>query len=192
MYRLLFVLSLVLAMGSCSKSNDTPPVTPVPDVINGTITDFSVTPINLNTPDKGTMLISMTGALYKVQFNVVPEAQANAKISFGTDSVLVDESRESGNFGQDVISYIPVAPNEVIFTFKEGPKKINGVFSYLTGFGGTFGSDIIASWRSPSDPSKPNAKAKEDLMNLVRRYMDSNGSEPGISPVHLAVSVIRQ
>jgi hypothetical protein len=42
--------------------------------------------------------------------------------------------------------------------------------------------DLISQWREASVPHKPNQKAKEDLRNLVRKYMDGNGNEPGIIP----------
>lgn len=191
MYRSVLVFVCASVLASCSKNETEIPVTPIPDIIQGQIREIDVDPIDINTPDKATMVISMNDALYKVQFNVTTEQLSNATLFLASDTILVDESREFGNFGQDIVSYNPVGANEMIFDFPAGGKKIEGIFNFNTSFGGEFGKDQIAQWREANVPNKPNQKAKDDIRNFIRKYMDSNGAEPGIRPLFLSVSVSR-
>lgn len=188
----IFGVLIFISLISCKKDVEQPTETPVPDIIIGRVQEIDVTPVDINTPDKGVFYISMNNTRYKVQFNATSEAESNATLFFDNDTILLDQSREFGNFGQDFISYGPLAENELIVTFNEGAKKIEGFFDTNTSIGGTFGRDLIEQWRTPNDPTKPTEKAKKDLMNFVSRYSDSNGAEPGITPVYLAVTVSRQ
>jgi hypothetical protein len=192
MYRLTIVLAAICVLVSCSKSSAPPTtITPIPDIIIGQVREIDLRPVDINTPGQAFLVISMNDALYKVQFDATSQAESNATIFFATDTILVDESREFGNFGQDVVSYNPLYANELLIEFKEGGKRVSGEFNSNTSFGGTFGRDLISQWREASVPNKPNQKAKDDLQNLVRKYMDSNGDEPGIIPTYLAVTVSR-
>jgi hypothetical protein len=157
-------------------------------VINGVITEFNVTPIDINTPDKGTFLISANNTVYKVTFNAMAESESNAVLTFDSDTILTDESREFANLGKDAIAYNPVADNEILVLFNDG-RKIDGVFNSYTSFGGVFGAATISQWRDPGDPSKPTQKAKDDIMNLVRRYSDQDGPGPQTHPQYLSVNV---
>lgn len=123
MYRL-FVLLLVLgALISCSKKEEAPmPPVVIPDIINGTINEINVTPLNITTPDKGSLMISANNTIYKVEFNATDEPQSNAILFFKSDTILIDESREFANFGKDAIAYTPVGPNEIEINFKDGKK----------------------------------------------------------------------
>ncbi len=191
MSRILIVLVVLSAFMSCNKEDAPIPQTPIPDNIFGNVREIEVSPTDINTPDKGFMVISMQDALYKVQFNATTQAQSNATLFFENDTVLIKESREYGNFGVDAVAYNPVKPNAVIFTFSQGPKKIEGVFNANTSFGGTFGAQLISQWRKPNAPTEPTQQAFDDLMQFVGRYMDSNGNEPGITPTYLNVTVSR-
>src|SRR5687768_5882266 len=134
MFRFIVKFLCVGVFMSCSKSDDQPQVTPIPDLILGTVEDIAVTPVDLNTPGQGTMVIQMNGALYKVQFNATTEAQSNATLFFAEDTVLTADSREYGNLGQDFISYNPVRDNELEITFKDGIRKIQGSYTLATSF----------------------------------------------------------
>jgi hypothetical protein len=58
MCRLLILFGVVSIFISCSKNEDgfVPPDI-IPDIIDGVVTEFNVTPIDINTPDKGTFFI---------------------------------------------------------------------------------------------------------------------------------------
>src|SRR5687767_441718 len=122
------VFFLVLgAFISCTKNEDgssTPDI--IPNVINGVITEFTVTPLDINTPDKGTFFISANNTNYKVDFDAVAKAESNAILMFESDTILIDESREFANLGQDAIAYHPVAENEISILFDDG-RKVDGL-----------------------------------------------------------------
>lgn len=185
--RFLLPVMLFLAL-SCKKDNPSTPAVVIPNIINGTITDIEVAPVDITTPDKGTLFIIMNGTRYKVQFNAVAQAQSNATLAFSSDSILVNDSREYANLGQDVVSYNPLSPNEVTVIFYDG-RKIVGQFDFNTKFGGAFGQALISQWRDANDPSKPNQKAKEDISNFVYLYDDVDGDGPGTEPTYLSVTV---
>ncbi len=189
MPRLLVLLLLLTALISCSKKEEeqTPPVV-IPDVINGTITEVNVTPLDITTPDKGSLLVSANNTIYKVEFNATDQLQSNATLNFESDTILTNDSREFANLGKDAIAYNPVAENEITIYFKDG-RKISGGFNFNTSFGGVFGEQLISQWRDPGDPAKPNQKAKDDIRTFVQRYTDKDGSGPDITPVYLSVTV---
>jgi len=174
---------------SCSK-NDGGSTAPVvtPDVIEGTITEFNVTPLDINTPDKGEFFISANNTIYKVNFNVAALSASNATILFASDTILTDDSREFANLGKDAIAYNPVGANQVLILFNDG-KKVNGSFDLNTSFGGVFGAALISQWRDSVDPAKPTQKAKDDIINLVQRYSDKDGPGPETTPQYLFVKV---
>lgn len=185
---LFFLAPFFLAL-SCSKSDNTNvPPAEIPDIINGHIIDFEVDPVDINTPDKGLLMVEMNNALYRVQFDAATQEQSNALIYFLTDTILTNESREYANLGADVVSYNPVKENEIVLAFYDG-RKVTGLFNSNTNFGGAFGAELIAQWREPSDPSKPTQKAKDDLLNFVKRYDDKDGDGPGTAPVYLSAQV---
>jgi hypothetical protein len=191
MFRLCVFLFVLIASLSCSKhETDLPPVV-IPNIIDGVLLEITVTPQNITTPDKGSLLISMQNTIYKVDFNAVAQAQSNATLFFASDTVLRDDSREFASFGKDAISYNPVGPNEITIRFTDG-RKIVGLFNPGTSFGGVFGEQLIAQWRNPADPSRPNQKARDDISNFIKLYRDINGPAPGISPVYLFVEVFKQ
>src|SRR5437868_9228081 len=106
----LVILFLLTALISCSKQKEeTIPPALIPDIINGLINEIAVTPLNITTPDKGSFLISANNTIYQVEFNATDQAQSNAGLSFSSDSILTNESREFANFGKDVVAYNPVA-----------------------------------------------------------------------------------
>jgi hypothetical protein len=187
MSRIIIFLIVGCGLVSCSKNTTKPPVV-IPDIINGDLSEISVTPINITTPDKGFFLISMQNTIYKVDFNAVPQGQSNATLMFLTDSILRDESREFAPLGKDEIAYNPVGPNEIVIRFTDG-RQINGWFTPGTSFGGVFGEQLISQWRTPGDPAKPNQKAKDDIRNFVGLYKDNNGPAPGITSIYLSVQV---
>jgi hypothetical protein len=189
MYRFLALFLVVGTFISCSKNDEgTPPPAVIPDIINGIITEFSVAPIDINTPDKGTFLISANNTIYKVDFNVAAESDSNGILIFASDTILTDQSREIANLGKDAIAYNPVADNQILVMFDDG-RKINGLFNAYTSFGGVFGEALISQWRSPGDPAKPTQKAKDDIMNLVQRYSDKDGPGPETAPQYLFVTI---
>lgn len=189
MYRLIIVFIFLVSFVSCSKDEgSTQPPVQIPDIISGVITEFSVAPIDINTPDKGTFLISANNTIYKVDFNAVAESQSNAILLFDNDTILTDQSRELGNLGRDAVAYNPVHDNEILVQFNNG-KKIDGVFTSYTSFGGVFGEALISQWRTPNDPSKPNQKAKDDLIHFVQLYSDKDGAGPETKPLPLSVTV---
>ena len=190
MQRVLAML-LVIVFASCSK-NDTGSTgtVAVPDIIEGVVTDFNVTPLDSITPDKGIFLISANNTVYKVEFNAIAQSQSNATLEFATDTILTDESREFANLGKDNISYHPVRDNEILLLFNDG-RKVTGSFNFNTNFGGVFGESLISRWRDSTDPSKPNQKAKDDIIHFVQRYSDKDGSGPETSPQYLFAKVTK-
>ncbi|HEY6976907.1 MAG TPA: hypothetical protein VH396_11510 [Chitinophagaceae bacterium] len=192
--RWLVALSLVLSTFiSCSKDDEmsSPPPVVIPDRINGFITEFTVTPIDINTPDKGTFFISANNTIYKVDFNAVAKSESNAILIFDSDTILTDRSREFTNLGKDAVAYNPVAANEVLVELNDG-RKIDGLFDSYTSFGGVFGEDLISQWRDPNDPAKPTQKAKDDIINLVHRYGDKDGPGPTTEPQYLFVTITKR
>ncbi|MEJ7679667.1 MAG: hypothetical protein WKG06_17765 [Segetibacter sp.] len=189
MGRLLVLLLLLNALISCSKKEEglLPPVV-IPDIINGTINEIDVTPLNITTPDKGSLLISANNTIYKVEFNATDQSQYNAILFFESDTILTNDSREFANLGKDAIAYNPVAKNEITINFKDG-RKISGMFDPGTSFGGVFGEQLISQWRDPSDPAKPNQKAKDDIINFIHLYADKDGPGSDITPIYLSVTV---
>src|SRR5688572_1553556 len=192
MYRFFIVFLLISAFFiSCSKDDKGQPTPdPIPDVINGVITEIDLTPVDITTPGTGRFFISANNTRYQVEFSAVALAASNATLTFDTDTILTDQSREYANLGIDVISYNPVKENQIIMSFNDG-RRVTGVFDFNTSFGGVFGETLISQWRDPSDPSKPNQKAKDDIINLVRRYGDKDGPGPEISPQFLFATVSR-
>jgi len=191
MFRLFVILFVIAAGASCSnKDNPTPPFV-IPDNINGPILEILVTPVNITTPDKGSLLISMNNVNYKVEFNAVAQVQSNATLSFVSDTIIRDESRAIGNLGVDVVAYNPVGPNEVTIRLTNG-NVIFGRFDGNTSFGGTFGQALISTWKTTGDPAKPNQKAKTDISNFVNLYKDSDGPGPTVTPIYLLVQVSKQ
>ena len=187
---LVFILILTVSVSCSNDEKGLPPVV-IPDNINGPLLEIMVTPVNITTPDKGSLVISMNSVNYKVEFNAVAQAQSNATLSFASDSIIRDDSRAFANLGVDVVAYNPVGPNEITIRFNDG-RKIIGTFNVNTSFGGTFGQTLISTWQTPGDPAKPNQKAKDDISKFVKLYADSNGSAPGVTPVYLVVQVSKQ
>ena len=189
MRHLIVLLLLINALTSCSKKEEelNPPVA-IPDVINGLINEINVTPLDITTPDKGSLSISMNNTNYKVDFNATDEAPSNATLLFKSDTILTDQSREFASFGKDAVAYRPVGENEITINFKDG-RKISGLFHPITSFGGVFGEQLISQWRTSNDPAKPNEKAKDDIRNFVQRYSDRDGPGSGNTPVYLSVTV---
>ena len=185
-----FVLSLMV-FNSCSKDDKPAPPVVIPDIINGVVLELNVAPTNITTPDKGNFTVFATNTTYRVQFNAVPQAQSNATLSFESDTILTDASREFSNFGKDEIAYNPVAVNEVTIRFSDGKKVVAG-FNAGTSVGGVFGEQLIAQWRTVGDPAKPNQKAKDDLKNFMKLYEDADGAGPGTTPVYLFAEVTKQ
>ncbi|HKH62803.1 MAG TPA: hypothetical protein VKA49_18300 [Flavitalea sp.] len=188
MFRLFVLAFVVLGLTSCSKSDNSPSVSPIPDVINGAVISFRATPLNITTPDKSFIEVSMQNVRYMVTLNAVPQSQSNALVLFATDTVLVDDSKEFANLGKDAIAYHPVSGNEITIRFNDG-RKIFAYFDFNTDFGGTFGEALISTWRVPNDPAKPTQKARDDLKNFLSRYNDADGTGPGISPTYFFVDV---
>jgi len=182
---------VLITAASCSNKDNGQPPFVIPDNINGPILEIMVQPINITTPDKGSLRISMNNVNYIVQFDAVPQAQSNATLSFASDTIIRDESRAVGNLGVDVVAYNPVGPNEVTIRFSNG-NKIFGTFDANTSFGGTFGQALISTWATTGDPAKPNQKAKTDLSSFVKLYKDKDGTGPGTEPVYLLVTVTKQ
>jgi hypothetical protein len=189
MFRLLVIILLLSTLISCSKKEDgsNPPVV-IPDVINGPVNELNVTPLDINTPNKGSVIISMNNTIYKVEFNATQQSQSNATLFFDSDSILTNDSREFANVGKDAIAYHPVAANEIAIHFKDG-RKVSGSFDPVTTFTGVFAEQLISQWRDPADPTKPNQKAKDDIRNFIHRYSDKDGPGSDTSPVYLAVTV---
>jgi hypothetical protein len=189
MYKLLVIFLVFNIFISCSKDEGgSPPPVVIPDVINGTITEFNLMPLNITTPDKGTFLISSAGTIYKVDFNAVAESASNAFLLFANDTILTGQSRGVGNVGRDAVAYMPVTDNEIVVQFNDG-RKIDGLFDSYTSFGGIFGEALINQWRDPADPAKPNQKAKDDIIHLVQLYSDKDGAGPETKPLPLSVTV---
>jgi hypothetical protein len=192
MYRLLVLFWVFSTFISCSKNEDgssTPVV--IPDNIDGVITEFTVAPLDINTPDKGTFFISANNTRYKVDFDATTEPSSNAILIFESDTILTDQSREFANLGPDAVAYNPVADNLISIFFHDG-RKITGSFNSNTSFGGVFGAALISQWRGPGDPAKPTQKAKDDIINLVHRYADKDGPGPETSPQYLSVTISKR
>ena len=177
MYRYLVLFILFSVFVSCSKNEVTQVPFVVPDFINGEVSEFNLTPLDLNTPDKGTFTIFANNTKYRVDFNATTQAASNAILIFSSDTILTDQSREYANLGKDVVAYNPVADNQILVLFNDG-KRIDGIFTANTSFGGVFGEAVISQWRTPGDPAKPTQKAKDDISNLVKRYNDKDGPGP--------------
>ena len=189
MRRFLAVFLVASIFISCSKDEDPPPVPVViPDIIVGEITEFTLDPIDITSPDKGELFIYAAGIKYKVDFNAADQPQSNAVLIFANDTILTDQSREFTNLGQDAIAYTPIRENLVSIFFNDG-RKITGTFNGNTVFGGIFGHDLIAQWRDPADPAKPTQKAKDDIIHLIQRYRDKDGPGPEVAPQYLFVKV---
>ena len=188
MYRFLVLFLVLGTFISCSKNEVvlSPPAI-IPDFIDGVVTEFNLTPLDITTPDKGTFFIS-ANTKYKVDFNATAESASNAILVFESDTILIDQSREFANLGKDAIAYNPVAENEISILFNDG-RKINGSFNLNTSFGGVFGEALISQWRDSNDPGKPTQKAKDDIFNLVQRYSDKDGPGPETAPQYLFVKV---
>lgn len=119
----------------------------------------------------------------------MPElARSNGSLVFATYSILADNSREFGNLGKEMVGYYPVKSNQIEIRFTDG-RKVFGLFDANTTFVGTFGEQLISQWRDPADPAKANEKAKNDITNLVRRYLDKDGPGPGSAPTYLNITV---
>jgi len=191
MHRFIAIFILFITFISCSKDDQGPTPIIIPGILDGVITEVNLTPIDITTPDKGTFLIFANNNYYKVDFNVVPESESNASLIFASDTILTDQSREFANLGKDAIAYNPVADNEIQILFNDG-KKVDGVFSSATSFGGVFGEQLISQWRDPNDPAKPTQKAKDDLTHLVQRYSDKDGAGPETKPPSLFVAVSKK
>lgn len=191
MPRIVIAIIVLFHMISCGKDNtNQPPPPPIPATLTGIITEFQLAPVDLNTPGAGSFLILAENTLYKVDFNAASVTASNALIFIENDTILTDQSREFANLGPETVSYNPVKENEVTLSFNDG-RKVEAVFTLNTSFGGTFGADVINQWRTPGDPTKPTQKAKDDLINLVRRYRDKDGPGPDITPQHLVATISR-
>lgn len=188
MVRVIFVVLVLVFFVACSKNDTSTPPVVIPDNIEGVAIEFQATPINITTPDKSSLVVSMNNTRYKVDLSAASQSQSNASVIFASDSVLTNDSREFANLGKDAVSYHPVAPNEITIRFTDG-RKVVGWFDLNTDFGGVFGEAIITTWRNPGDPSKPNQKAKDDLSNFLKRYSDADGSGPGSAPTYFFVQV---
>ena len=189
MYRLLVLFWVFSTFISCSKNEDGSSIPVViPDNIDGVITEFTVAPLDINTPDKGTFFISANNTRYKVDFDATAEPSSNAILIFESDTILTDQSREFANLGPDAVAYNPVAENLISIFFHDG-RKITGSFNSNTSFGGVFGAALISQWRDPGDPAKPTQKAKDDIINLVQRYSDKDGPGPETTRQYLFVKV---
>jgi hypothetical protein len=181
----MFLVSFI----SCSKdpvSSSTPD--PIPNIIEGTVKEFTVTPIDINTPDKGTFFISYLNVIYKVDFAAIDQAGSNAILRFASDTILNDQSREFSNLGKDAIAYNPLKENNISILFHDG-RRVTGLFDINTSFGGVFGEALINQWRTSGDPAKPTQKAKDDIIHFVRRYADKDGPGPQTSPLYLSAKV---
>lgn len=189
MRRLLVLLLLLVSFISCSKSpGGSPTIDPIPDKIDGAIIDIHVTPIDINTPDKGTFFIFYLNTRYQVDFAATDQAGSNAILKFASDTILNDQSREFANLGRDAVAYNPVKENSISILFHDG-KRVNGTFDLNTSFGGVFGEALISQWRTAGDPSKPNQKANDDIIRFVHRYADKDGPGSLTSPIYLSAKV---
>lgn len=191
MFRHLVLLFVFGNFISCTKNeNKTPPADTIPVVINGSVAEITLTPLNITTPDKGNFFIFSNNTRYFVEFTATSNAQSNAIIIFDTDTILTDDSREYANLGDDAVSYNPVKSNNITLVFNDG-RKVNGIFDLNTSFGGVFGKAIISQWRTPGDPTKPNQKARTDIINLIHLYGDKDGPGPEIAPQYLFAKISR-
>ena len=191
MDRLITISVLALSFFSCSKDDVSVTPTPIPNIIEGIVTEFRVTPTDINTPNKASFLISLNNTIYKVDLDAVPQSQSNTELLFATDTVLIDESREVGDFGKDEVAYNPLRENTVFVIFNDG-RKVTGMFQPFTVFRGVFGESLIAQWRETNDPAKPNQKAMNDLAAFMRRYKDKDGPGNGTEPTYILATVSKQ
>ena len=191
MYRFLVFLLVPGCFFACSKDEIKQPPDIIPDVINGVIAEINVTPIDINTPDKGSFFIYANNTIYKVDFDAAAQPASNAILIFESDTILNDLSREFGNLGTNVIAYNPVADNEIELFFDDG-RKVKGSFDLNTSFGGVFSQALINQWRQPNDPGKPTQKAKDDIINLIQRYSDKDGPGPETAPQYLFAKVSKR
>ncbi len=192
MYRFLVLFLVLSTFISCSKNEGgQPPPVVIPNIIDGVITEFNVTPLDINTPDKGTFFISANNTNYKVDFNATAQSASNAILMFASDTILIDQSREFADLGKDAIAYNPVADNQIVILFNDG-RKVSGFFNFNSSFGGAFGEALISQWRDPNDPAKPTQKAKDDIIDLVQRYSDKDGPGPETAPQNLFVVVSKR
>src|ERR1700741_1774946 len=98
MYRRLFAMIFLFSLlSSCSKNKVTQVAVVIPDYINGEVAEFNLSPIDLNTPGKGTFFIFANNTKYKVDFNATTQAASNAILRFSSDTILNDQSREYAN-----------------------------------------------------------------------------------------------
>ena len=189
MRRLPVLLMLVIGFFSCSKDPaDSTSPDPIPDIIEGMVKEITVTPVDINTPDKGSFFISYLNTRYQVDFTATTQAGSNAILRFATDTILNDQSREFSNLGKDAISYNPLKDNNISILFHDG-KRVKGFFDITTSFGGFFGEALISQWRTAGDPAKPNQKAKDDIIHFVQRYADKDGPGPQTAPLYLFVKI---
>lgn len=191
MYRFFIYCFLFLTLFSCSKNEEPGVPAPIPDIIDGIITEFSVTPKDITTPDKAFFLISLNSTVYKVDLDAVAQSQSNAELIFASDTILVSDSREIGNFGKDEVAYNPIKENTVFLIFNDG-RKVTGTFQPFTVFRGSFGESQIAQWREVNDPSKPNQQAMNDITAFIRRYADRDGQGNGTEPTYIVATVSKQ
>ena len=191
MYRFLILFSVLTTIISCSKDEGgAPGPAVIPGIIDGTVTELSLAPIDLNTPDKGGFYILANNTRYEVTFNAVANAASNAIVEFATDTILYDLSREFTNLGNDAIAYNPVNSNIVRVLFTDG-RKVTGYFDPNSSFGAVVGSAVISQWRDPGDPTKPTQKAKDDIINLVHRYTDKDGPGPESGPQYVFAEIFQ-
>ena len=90
MIRTIVFLLFFSAAASCSKKyGDLQPVV-IPGTINGVILDIKVTPIDISTPDKASLRISMNNVIYSVEFNAAAQSQSNATILFASKKIQLN------------------------------------------------------------------------------------------------------
>ena len=184
-------LFLVLGIFSCSKNEVVqPPPPPIPGSFDGVINEIGLTPIDLNTPDKGTIYMAVNNTVYQIDFDAATQSASNAILKFASDTILIDQSREFASFDKNTIAYNPVGVNLITISFTDG-NKITGAFNLNTSFGGVFGETLINTWRTPGDPGKPNQKAKDDIINLVHRYTDKDGPGPESGPQYVFAEIFQ-
>src|SRR5258708_796083 len=128
MHRLFVFCMVVGGFISCSKNQGgSAPPDKIPDIIEGVITEFIVTPTDINTPDRGTFFINANNRRYQVDFTAAAQSASDAILRFASDTILNDQSREFTNLGRDAIAYNPLAPNEISILFNDG-RRVTGTF----------------------------------------------------------------
>src|SRR5215210_1055992 len=101
MYRFVVLVLMLSTFISCSKNENMPlPPEVIPASLDGVITEFNLTPLNVDTLDKGSFFIFANNTNYRVDFDVASQAASNAVIRFVNDTILMDESREFANLGK--------------------------------------------------------------------------------------------